>query len=135
MIEFEHPKPLSTSLSIAPLVDIIFLLLLFFLLTSVFIDPGIPLNLPEASSADFQDDSQGIRLYISKAGEISLNEQFIPVDDLPDTLSRMFQRRASRHVTLKADKDVAFGVFVRVMDMAKEAGGSDLVIAAEFPQE
>lgn len=134
MIEFEQPKPLNTSLSIAPLIDVIFLLLLFFLLTSVFIDPGIPLDLPEAATAEFQQEQAEQVIYISKLGEIYLNDQFIPVDDLFVVLSDMLKDNAEKYVTIKADEEVAFGIFVRVLDIAKEAGGENLVISAEFPQ-
>ena len=123
---------MQNSLSIAPLIDIIFLLLLFFLLTSVFIDPGIPLNLPEAATAEFQEEQAEQIIYISKSGEIYVNDRFIPFDDLFDVLSDMLQ--GGKNVTIKADKEVAFGVFVRVLDVAKEAGGQDLIISAEFPQ-
>ncbi len=134
MIEFEKLKPLNTSLSVAPLVDIIFLLLLFFLLTSVFIDPGIPLNLPEAATAEFQEKLVEVVIYISKSGEIYLNEQFIPFDSLFGVLSEMLQASKGKNVTIKADKEVAFGIFVRVLDVAKEAGGQDVIVSAEFPQ-
>ncbi len=134
MIEFERPKPLNNSLSIAPLIDIIFLLLLFFLLTSVFIDPGIPLDLPEAATAEFQEEQAEQVIYISKLGEIYVNDQFVLFDDLFAVLSDMLRASPGKHVTIKADKEVAFGVFVRVLDVAKEAGGQDLIISTEFPQ-
>lgn len=134
MIEFERPKPLQESLSIAPLIDIIFLLLLFFLLTSVFITPGIPLDLPEAEHAQFQEEQGEQILYISSSGEIYLNDQFVLFDDLLSALTTTFARSAGKNVTIKADKNVAFGIFVRVMDVAKAAGGQDLVISAEFPE-
>jgi biopolymer transport protein ExbD len=134
MIAFERPKPLNTSLSIAPLIDIIFLLLLFFLLTSVFIDPGIPLNLPKAATAEFQEEQAEQIVYISKLGEIYINDQFVPFDELFTTLSAVFRRYPGESVTIKADKEVAFGLFVRVMDITKQAGGQELVISAEFPE-
>ncbi len=134
MIEFERPKPLSNSLSITPLVDIIFLLLLFFLLTSVFITPGIPLDLPEAATAEFQEQPTQEVVYISRLGEIYWNDRFMPIDDLSQALSQALQQRTDRQVTIKADKEVAFGLFVRVMDIVKAAGGEDLVISAEFPE-
>ncbi|MDY0094513.1 MAG: biopolymer transporter ExbD [Candidatus Vecturithrix sp.] len=134
MIEFERPKPLSNSLSITPLVDIIFLLLLFFLLTSVFITPGIPLDLPEAATAEFQEQPTQEVVYISRLGEIYWNDRFMSIDDLSQALSQALQQRTDRQVTIKADKEVAFGLFVRVMDLVKAAGGEDLVISAEFPE-
>ena len=134
MIEFEHPKPFNSSLSIAPLIDIIFLLLLFFLLTSVFIQPGISLDLPEATSAEFQEEPPGLVIYISRFGDIYLNEQFVTFDDLLPVISENLQRQSRPQVTIQADKEVAFGFFVRILDVAKEAGGEDLIISAEFPQ-
>lgn len=134
MIEFEHPKPLSNSLSITPLIDIIFLLLLFFMLTSVFITPGIPLDLPEAATAEFQEQPAEEVVYISKLGEVYWNDRFTPLDDLSVVLLHALQQRSDKQVTIKADKEVAFGLFVRVMDIVKAAGGEDLVISAEFPE-
>ncbi|MBD3308306.1 hypothetical protein GF339_17855 [candidate division KSB3 bacterium] len=134
MIEFERPKPLYNSLSIAPLIDIIFLLLLFFLLTSVFIDPGIPLDLPQAATAEFQEDQVQQVIYISRLGEIYVNDQYTPFDRLAPTLSQMLQGSRVKQITIKADKDVAFGIFVRVLDVAKEVGGQNVIIAAEFPE-
>lgn len=134
MIEFEHPKPLSSSLSITPLIDIIFLLLLFFLLTSVFITPGISLDLPEANNAEFQEQPPEEVVYISKLGEVYWNDRFMPLDDLFVSLSQALQQRTNRQVTIKADKEVAFGLFVHVMDIVKAAGGEDLIISAEFPE-
>ena len=134
MIEFDRPKQRNEALNIISLIDIMFFLLLFFLLTSVFVDPGIPLELPEATTAEFQPDQVERVIYISKSGELYVNKQFIPVDSLFAVLSEMLQGSANKQVTIKADKEVDFGVFVRVMDIAKKAGGQDLVIAADLPK-
>lgn len=133
MIEFERPKPRNEALNIISLIDIMFFLLLFFLLTSVFVDPGIPLELPEAATAEFQPEQAERVIFISKAGEIRVNGEFVPLDQLEAILAAMLQGRAPKQVTIKADKEVAFGLFVRVMDLAKKAGGQDLVIAADLP--
>lgn len=135
MIEFDRPKSRNEALNIISLIDIMFFLLLFFLLTSVFVEPGIPLELPEAATAEFQPDQAERIIFISKAGEIRVNDQFIPFDNLSAVLSTMLQGSARKQITIKADKDVAFGLFVRVMDIAKKAGGQDLVIAADLPRQ
>ncbi len=54
------------------------------------------------------------------------------IDDLSQALSQALQQRTDRQVTIKADKEVAFGLFVRVMDLVKAAGGEDWVISANF---
>jgi biopolymer transport protein ExbD len=133
MIEFERPKPL-TPLNIAPtsMIDIIFLLLLFFLLTSVFSeDLGIPLDLPQAATAEPPQERPEEVIYISKTGEIYMNGQSVPLDNLFMELSKA---ETGKPITIKADKEVAFGIFVRVLDIAKAVGGQNVVIAAEIPQ-
>ncbi len=134
MIEFERPTSISEALRITPLIDIIFLLLLFFMLTSVFVQPGLPVDLPEAATAEFQEEQTGVVIYISRFGDIALNEQRVAFDDLPTMIAEQLHRSSRPQVTIQADKEVAFGLFVRVLDAAKEAGGEDLIISAEFPQ-
>ena len=133
MIEFERPTSISEALRITPLIDIIFLLLLFFMLTSVFVQPGLPVDLPEAATAEFQEEQTGVVIYISRFGDIALNEQRVAFDDLPTMIAEQLHRSSRPQVTIQADKEVAFGLFVRVLDAAKEAGGEDLIISAEFP--
>ena len=96
--------------------------------------PGISLDLPEATSAEFQEEPPGLVIYISRFGDIYLNEQFVTFDDLLPVISENLQRQSRPQVTIQADKEVAFGFFVRILDVAKEAGGEDLIISAEFPQ-
>lgn len=134
MIEFERPKPTSDTLSMTSMMDIIFLLLLFFLLTAVFTDPGIPLDLPEAQTATFQDDAPDVTIYITRLGEVHVNDQLVSREALPAMLTDVFSAGGVKQVTLKADKEVAFGLFVQVLDIAKAAGGENLTIAAQFPE-
>lgn len=134
MIEFDRPKPLTNGLKIVSLLDVIFLLLLFFILTSVFLDPGLPLDLPEAVTAAFQEAQPEVIIYITRLGELSVNDQPVPLEHLPAALTKMFSAGAAKQVTLKADKEVAFGLFVQVLDIAKAAGGENLTIAAQFPE-
>ncbi len=134
MIEFERTRSISEALSITPLIDVIFLLLLFFMLTSVFIQPGIPLDLPEAANAEFPEEQTGVIIYLSRFGDIYLNEQFVAFDELGTALSQQIHNASRSQVTIQADKEVAFGFFVKVLDAAQEAGGKDLIISTEFPQ-
>lgn len=134
MIEFERPKSKTPTLSMTSMMDIIFLLLLFFLLTAVFADPGIPVNLPEASTATMPEEQAEQTIYITRFGEIYLNSQPVTIEDLSGILTERFRSQPVRQVTIKADKEVAFGLFVKVMDLAKAAGGENLTIAAQFPE-
>lgn len=134
MIEFQRKKPLDESLRVAPLLDIIFLLLLFFLLTSVFMEPGIPVELPESATAEFQDEQKEIVIALSRSGEISVNSSSVTYDELPAALSMLFQSSTKRNVIVNVDKATPFDAFIRVVDAVKQAGGENLIISAVTPE-
>jgi biopolymer transport protein ExbD len=133
MIEFQRKKPLKEGLMIAALIDIIFLLLLFFLLTSVFITPGIVVELPESKTAKFQEEQLELVISISKMGELFIENTHVSFDELPLTLSILFQRYTKRNVIINIDKATPFDVFIRVVDAVKQAGGENLIISTENP--
>lgn len=134
MIEFERPPAIHTILDITPLIDVVFQLLLFFLLTSVFIQPGLSVDLPQAASAAFPEEQTGVVVSISRFGDIAVNDRTVPLSELGSTLSEAFVQSSGAPVTIQADQEVAFGLFVHVLDTAKAAGGENLIIAAEFPR-
>jgi biopolymer transport protein ExbD len=134
MIEFQRKKRLHEGLHITPLIDIIFLLLLFFLLTSVFINPGIVVELPESETAELQKEQLKLVISISKSGEIFVDNSIIPFDELPATLSNLFQRYTRENVTVKVDRNVPFELFIQVVDAVKQAGGKNLTISTEIPK-
>ena len=134
MIEFQRKKPLDEGLRVAPLLDIIFLLLLFFLLTSVFMEPGIPVELPESTTAELQGEQIEVVVALSRSGEISVNSRSVPYDELSATLSSLFQLSTKCNVVVNVDKATPFDAFIRVVDAVKEAGGEDLIISAVTPE-
>lgn len=134
MIEFQRRAPLADTLSVAPLIDIIFLLLLFFLLTSVFMDPGIPVELFESTTAEIQAEQMELVISVSKAGTVFVNNTVVSDDELPAALAVLLKRKTGQSITLRVDQDAPFSLFARVMDAAKQAGGEDLIISAESLQ-
>jgi biopolymer transport protein ExbD len=133
MIDFNRPRPVTNDLNMISMMDIIFNLLLFFLLTAVFADPGISVDLPDAQTGTFQDAPQETTLTITRLGEIYLNAQPVTLPDLPGRLAELFAQRSERQVIIKADQEVAVGLFVRVLDLAKAAGSETFVISSELP--
>ena len=81
-MEFERAKKMNTHLDIAPLIDIVFLLLIFFMLTANFITrPGIKITLPQAVTAKPQEEEDVI-VFITQENEIFLNDKRINIDKL-----------------------------------------------------
>ncbi len=118
------------------MIDVVFQLLLFFMVTTTFISsPGIQVDLPRSSSEVVISDKKDINIWMT-------NEGAVYADDEPVTtaeLLQLFQRRAradpNTMVVIKADQGVSHGRVVGVMDIARNQGLSKLAIATEVGEE
>jgi len=137
MIEFTRRKRVESSLNMAPLIDIVFLLLIFFLLTSTFmrLDPGLEVNLPEARSSGIQEAEEPIVIYLTKEHQLYLNIEPVSWEDLKTRLQESLADKPNKAVVLKADAGVPFGLFVKTMDISKQAGVLDLTVSTSTPWE
>lgn len=134
-MEFDRSKKIKNHLDISPLIDIVFLLLIFFILTSNFImQPGIKITLPTAKSARPQE-KQKIIVFISENNDLFLNEKDVSISALEGVLESELKEAGSKIVVLKADGNINLGLAIRVMDIAKEAGAEDVIIATEISSE
>lgn len=116
-------------LEIAPLIDVVFLLLIFFMLTSSFVlQPGIKVKLPQAKSAVTQS-ARNIVITITQMGDLYLNNDKILVSELKVKLQTLLKKSKNGIVIIKADRDTLHGYVVRVLDIAKTAGAQKLAIA------
>ncbi|MDD4956886.1 MAG: biopolymer transporter ExbD [Candidatus Omnitrophica bacterium] len=130
-MEFEERKKISTHLDIAPLIDIVFLLIIFFMLTANFImQPGIKVKLPAAESAR-PEKQDSMTIYISSDSVIYLNGTEVEMAGLAEELSLKLANEPGLNVALKADEKVDLGLAVRVMDIARKAGAGALVISTD----
>ncbi len=134
MIKFNKRRPVEASLNVAPLVDIVFLLLIFFLLTSAFIHPGLELTLPEARPAEAQEAEENV-VQITKEGEIYLNAEPVSEEQLRERLQESLAADPDKVIVIKADEKLEFGLFVSVMDISREAGARNLTISTVFADD
>ena len=113
------------------LIDIVFLLLIYFLLTTSFIaDEGIKVNLPQAQASSPQAE-ENITIYVDQEGQTFLKNILIPQNQLLSELKALLSGRADRLVLIKADRTVILNKAVRVMDIARAAGAERLLLATE----
>jgi biopolymer transport protein ExbD len=133
MLEFETGKKVRPHISIAPLVDCVLQLLIFFMLSSNFvIQPGIKITLPTAITAKPQEDE--IILFINKDNEIYLDDKKIDIGYLKQALEGKLKNSKDKSVTLKADEKIDLGLAVKVMDIAKQAEAEGLVISTKIEE-
>jgi len=130
-LEFERRKRSSVGLNMTPLIDMVFLLLIFFVLSSQFIsEKGFKIKLPKAVSSQTQKNEQ-VTVFIDKEGSIFLNDSAIKLGQLKSLIRAGLNKANSKTVVIKADEAVSLGLAVKVMDIAKEANADGLVISTK----
>lgn len=118
-------------LDIAPLVDVVLLLLIFFMLTSSFITPsGLRIDLPSASALEPQERDH-LTVTISEEGEFFLEDQPVSPEALRGRLAASLAASPGRTLILEADRGARHGTVVRVMSLARDLGWEKMAIAAQ----
>jgi len=135
MIKFRHQpdEDESFSINMTPLIDIIFNLLIFFMIIAAISTKGISLDLPEAESSE-KMPSKSWEIIINEHGQIVFNDTVITLPRLNKILSAervQAEEKRVETIILRANRNVPFGSFVAVMDAARKSGFHDLVIATE----
>ncbi len=120
----------TAQLDMTPLVDVVFNLLIFFMLSTTFVTtPGIKINLPEASSKELKVQEKEVRVALTKEGKIYLNRKLVSLDDVRKILKQKARINPKMLVIIQADAQVTHGKVVQIMDIAKTAGLNKLAIA------
>ncbi len=113
------------------LIDIVFMLLIYFLLTTNFmVDEGIKIKLPQARASAPQTQ-QEITVYVDREGRAYINNKPVPEEILFTRIKEMIGGQSDRLVVVKADREVVLNKAVKVMDLAKAAGAGRLCLATE----
>ncbi len=134
-MEFNPKKKRRVLINITSLIDVMFLLLIFFMVTSTFLDqPGMKLELPSAESAEVARVEKLV-LYISSDEAVVFNDQSVALDDLEETMRAALSEIEDRTLVLNADKSVQHGTVIRVMDIAKKLGLERLVIGIKMKED
>jgi biopolymer transport protein ExbD len=130
-MQFKEEKKRRTTINITPLIDVLFILLIFFMVSSSFIEqPGMKLELPTIQSKEVERVENLIML-ISEEGDIYLAEQKVTLDELGPAIEAMIPNIQEKTLVLKADKATQHGLIVEVMDIAKRSGLTKIVIGAK----
>lgn len=131
-MRFQTHKRDEVQLDITPLVDVVFLLLIFFMLsTTLSINPGIKVDLPKASAKQVKKKKTTVRIAIEASGRIYADGKKISLQKLNGIFSGLAKKDPETLVIIEADKKVYHGVVVKVMDAAKISGLNKLAIATE----
>jgi biopolymer transport protein ExbD len=123
-------KRKATELNLMPLIDMVFILLIFFLVTTSFVkEAGVEVKRPIASTAEDQEKTNMI-VAVTKDGEIYIENQLIDIRSVRSVMERFLHENPRGNVVITADTDSRFGTSIEVLDKVREAGITNVVVAA-----
>lgn len=125
---------LPPQINIVPMIDVIFAILTFFIMSSLYMthSQGLPVNLPKAVTAQNQTRSE-ITITLDAKGQIALNRQSAQLNDLPVRIRALMGNTQQALVVINADERVSHGKVVAVMDQLRTIPGVKMAISAQRP--
>ena len=119
-------------INILPMIDVIFSILAFFIISSLFLtrSQGLPVDLPSAQTAEPKQSVQ-LNITIEPDGKLFLDRQPIELDNLKGALTEKINPDSESVVVINADEKVEHGTVVKVMDRLRQVPGAKMAIAAE----
>lgn len=131
-VQFEGLQRNRKIPSLTPLIDIVFLLLVFFMLTAHFVkDQALDITLPDAESSHEIKTEEALEIILDQGGHILINQKHIAANELDNVLQKMMLGRKNKQVILRGDEIAQLGLTVKVMDSARKAGASSLDIITQ----
>jgi biopolymer transport protein ExbD/biopolymer transport protein TolR len=131
-MSFQRKPTEEPRIDLTPMVDVVFLLLIFFMISTTFVEsPGISIKLPESSAQTIDREPKEIKVYLSQEGDIFHRDQKISLDDFRTILADHQSAAEQTTILLLADQESRHGKVVTLMDLARDAGFTKLAIATE----
>jgi len=125
-----NKKRRRVTINITSLIDVVLLLLIFFMVSTNFIEqPGMKLDLPDSETASSSVGNE-LEVIIQPDGDIFFNGNAITIDDLRAQFEKLTGESSDRSLLLKADKSVTHGTVMEVMDIARINGIQKIIIAS-----
>lgn len=131
MVKFHYKEKTPFKLDLIPMINIVFLLLIFFMLTATTPSKeGTKVELPKARTGE-KSNKQYVNVTIDKKGVLQLEGDTITFDALPAQLEKKVNGQKNIVISIHADKVIEFELFGKVIALAKQAGAEDFILATE----
>jgi len=120
-----------SDINVTPFVDVMLVLLIIFMVTAPMMVQGLEVSLPEATAKPLDSEKEHLIITINKENQVFINDFQVTIDFLQEKLEKILQGRTDREVYLKADRDISYGMVVRIMSEIKSAGVENLGMITE----
>jgi len=125
----------DSAIDITPMLDIVFIMLIFFVVTTSFVkESGIDVNRPSASTAE-RKETGSILVAISQDNIVWIDKRRVNPDAIRPNIERLHAENPEGAVVIQADKASTSGLLVKVMDQIRLAGVTNISIAAQTKQD
>ena len=131
-MRLQEEPDLPPKINILPMIDVIFAILVFFIVSSLYLtrSEGLPVNLPRASSTEVQKTKQ-ITVSLDSAGKMTIDSQPAEINRLKTEVEKLIKSSDTTTVVVNADKTVEHGLVIDVIDQLRQIEGVQLAIAAK----
>jgi len=132
-VRFKRKTEEDYSLAMAPLIDVVFLLLIFFMVSTAFVDftRRMEIELPETKAGAGAEREKVFQIEITQNKNMYLMGDLVDPEDLASLLAEGSMGIMRRSAVVSADRRVEYGFVVKIMGIVREAGISDLSVAVK----
>ena len=128
MVQIQPERKKSFRMDMAPLIDVVFILLIFFMLTFSVLGQAMDVNLPDGEAQPQPNLQEDINIMIDRDGLIRINGEPIEITDLRLELKTRLDARKEKLVSLETFDTTKFEMFTTVLDISRQAGAKDFNI-------
>ena len=130
-VDFHQPGQGDLSINLTPLIDIIFQLLVFFMLSSSFLYPSVDLKLPKGKVEQGSQAEQQLIVSLNDSGQLFLNNDLIEISNLKVRLTELLKESVDKAVYFRGDQKLHYEKFFEVMQISNQAGASNFHLLHE----
>ena len=130
-IQSKYDDADDIEIDMSPMIDMVFLLLIFFIVASTVIDQKVPIKIPKAAYAKVPDDTTG-RLVVSvnKDDEMFVGPMPVTLDQLKERLEIELEADPNLRILIRSGKEVKYRTNEKIMEACAEVGANDLIYSA-----
>jgi biopolymer transport protein ExbD len=121
----------DVQVDMSPMIDMVFLLLIFFIVASIIVDEKVPVEVPSAVYAKVPEDITGrFVISVSKEGQIYVGQKPVDLEEMKEILRPEMEANPEMRIMIRADGDVRYKVNEEIMTACAEVGAVDLIYSA-----
>lgn len=133
---FRREKPMAPGIPTSSLGDIVFLLLIFFMATTIFKhEEGLNINLPRAESSRKQTTENLANIWVDNRGRIAINDKLIQMGDIQGLIGKRLEENPALFISFKADSRVKYEIMNAVMEELKAINAIRVVFSSDSESE